>query len=115
MDSTHSNKFLEKFAQPVALHRILPITEPKAILLEAHTILEELDNNIEFVIYKEFPNRKFKRIKNQAIIEKILAMLEKVYEIDIARNLISKEISHSKIIDINTHEFVGNLKINIKS
>ena len=116
MSSTHSNKFLEKFAQPVALHRILPRTEPKAILLEAHTIREELDNNnIEFVIYKEFPNRKSKRIKNQAIIEKILAMLEKVYEIDITRNLISKEISHSKIIDINTHEFVGNLKINDKS
>jgi hypothetical protein len=59
MNSLHDNKFLEKFAQPVSLLSILPLTEPKAILLEAHTVREELDsNNIEFVIYKEYPLKK---------------------------------------------------------
>ncbi len=116
MNSSHSNKFIQKFAQPVALEKILPITEPKAILLEAHTIREELDlNNIEFGIYKAYPDKKFKRIKNKAIIEKILDLLEKVYEINITRNFISREIAYSKIINTNTYETIGDLKINDKS
>jgi hypothetical protein len=116
MNSVHENRFLSKFAQPVSLLSILPLTEPKAILLEAHTIREELDsNNIEFIIYKEYPSKKYKHIHNKQTIEKILAILEKVYEIDILRDITSKEISRSIIIDSSTHEQLGNLKINDKS
>jgi len=115
MNSAHDNKFLEKFAQPVSLLSILPLIDPKAILLEAHTIREELDSsNIEFVIYKEYPSKKYKRIDNKAR-KKILEILEKVYDIDICRDTVSKEISHSIIIDSATHEKLGSLKINDKS
>lgn len=116
MNSSHNNKFLEKFAQPVSLLSILPLTEPKAILLESHTVREELDsNNIEFVIYKEYPSKKHKHIYSKDTIEKILTILEKVYEIDTLRNITTKGISRSIIIDSSTHEQVGNLKINDKS
>ncbi len=116
MNSIHENKFLKKFAQPIALERILPISEPKAILIEAHTVRENLDdNNIELGIYKKYPNKKFKRIIKKSTIEKILSVLEQVYEIDITRDILTKTICHSKIYDSTSYEYIGILKINDKS
>jgi len=116
MNSMHDNKFLQKFAQPIALQKILPISEPKAILIEAHTVRENLDdNNIELGIFKNYPDKKFKKITNKSTIEKILSILEQVYEIDVTRNILTKNIHHSKIYDSTTHEYIGMLKINDKS
>ncbi|MBU0926011.1 hypothetical protein KKG81_14085 [bacterium] len=104
MTSSVTSDFLKKFAQPIALSDVLPISKPKAILIEAHTIKDQLEvNQIEFIICKDYNCLKYKKIPS-SIIDKIFDLLENVYEFE---NL--------DIFDEISGENIGKLKINEKS
>lgn len=115
MTARRTNKFLEKFAQPVELNNVLNDSDPKAILIELYPIRERVDNNeIELVIYKEYEESKYKRIPYNSV-KRIFKLLEKVYEFSIDRNSTTSEIIKSDIQDPEDDEYIGKLKINEKS
>ena len=104
MTSSTINTFLEKFAQPIALLDVLPVSKPKAILIESHSIKDNFnDESIAFILSKDYTNTKYKKISSR-IVRKIFDYLEDVYE-----------FNNLDIIDDISSEYVGKLKINEKT
>ena len=104
MTASTVNSFLEKFAQPIALVDVLPISNPKAILIDLHTIKDNHNNElIEFILCKDYTNKKYKKISSKSI-SKVFEVLEQVYEFE-----------NVDIIDNISSEHIGKLKINEKS